>query len=164
MGSGVEVKVIKPPFERVTSGKVFKPSKVFLYKMWVKAVAGLASIWLIVVLGFVSIAYLVAFSDPLKYPSASVIISDWLGPVCYWTIGLNLIWLVPYLVLAPYYFRRIEYSVKGESGETLPEIYVKKGIVTVTRKHVPFRTITKIIYSYKTSIFLITFNPFSIST
>ena len=26
----------------------------------------------------------------------------------------------------------------------MPEIYVKKGIITVTRKHVPFRTITNI--------------------
>ncbi len=34
--------------------------------------------------------------------------------------------------------------MKAESGETMPEIYVKKGVVTVTRKHVPFRTITNV--------------------
>ncbi|MFX0090113.1 MAG: PH domain-containing protein, partial [Promethearchaeota archaeon] len=39
---------------------------------------------------------------------------------------------------------RIEYSVITEAGEAMPEIYVKKGLLNVTRKHVPFRTITNI--------------------
>ena len=34
--------------------------------------------------------------------------------------------------------------MKAETGETMPEIFVKRGVVTVTRKHVPFRTITNI--------------------
>jgi hypothetical protein len=34
--------------------------------------------------------------------------------------------------------------VKAESGDTMPEIYSKRGIVTITRKHLPFRTITNI--------------------
>ena len=32
----------------------------------------------------------------------------------------------------------------AKTGKTMPEIYVKKGIINITRKHVPFRTITNI--------------------
>ncbi|MHA1390579.1 MAG: PH domain-containing protein, partial [Candidatus Thorarchaeota archaeon] len=42
------------------------------------------------------------------------------------------------------YIGAIEYSVISESGEASPEIYVKKGIINVTKKHVPFRTITNL--------------------
>jgi uncharacterized membrane protein YdbT with pleckstrin-like domain len=56
----------------------------------------------------------------------------------------NLVWLIPAEILTPIYINSIEYSVLSESGETMPEIYVKKGILTITRKHVPFRTITNI--------------------
>jgi membrane protein YdbS with pleckstrin-like domain len=56
----------------------------------------------------------------------------------------NLTWLIPAILLTPLYISRIEYSVLYESGESLPEIYVKKGIIQITRKHVPFRTITNI--------------------
>jgi len=144
LGSGVEVKVIKPPVEKVTSGKIFKPSKAFLHKQWVQAIAGVLILWLIVAIGFLSISYLVASTDPSKVPNYYQFVSSWFGPISFWTISLNLIWLVPCLIYIPYYFRSIEYSVKGESGETMPEIYVKKGVVTITRKHVPFRTITNI--------------------
>ena len=40
--------------------------------------------------------------------------------------------------------RSIEYSVITEEGTTASEIFVKKGIINITRKHVPFRTITNI--------------------
>ena len=68
----------------------------------------------------------------------------------YWlslNIGMwifNLVWLIPALILTPLYVSRIEYSVIAESGETMPEVYVRKGIISITRKHVPFRTITNI--------------------
>jgi len=144
MGSRVEVKVIKPPLGKVTSGKIFRPSKAFLQKMWMQALAGIFTIWLLVIIGFIGIASLLAFTEPSKYPSAWRIISNWFGPVSYWTLGLNLIWFVPLIIWIPFYIRTLEYSVKAESGETMPEIYVKKGVFTITRKHVPFRTITNI--------------------
>jgi len=97
-----------------------------------------------VVLGFVGMSFLFSFSDPVKYPSATQLINAWIWPLNLWTIVINLVWLVPALVIIPFYFRSIEYSVKAESGDTMPEIYSKRGIVTVTRKHVPFRTITNI--------------------
>ena len=144
MGKDVGVKVIKPPIERITSGKIFKPSRAFTHKMLFQSVAAVLLIWLGMIITFVSCAYMVAYFNPAKYPSAIGIINDWTGPISYWTIGLNLIWLVPALIITPFYVRSIEYSVKAETGETMPEIYVKKGVMTVTRKHVPFRTITNI--------------------
>jgi membrane protein YdbS with pleckstrin-like domain len=144
MGGGVEVKVIKPPLKRVTSGKIFRPSRAFLQKMWIQAIAGVFIIWFLAIIGFLGIASLLAFTEPSKYPSAWRIISLWFTPVSYWTIGLNLIWFVPLIIWIPFYFRTLEYSVKAESGETMPEVYVKKGVFTITRKHVPFRTITNI--------------------
>lgn len=138
------MKVIKPPVKGVTSGKIFKPSRAFLHKQWVQAIAGVLIIWLIIVIGFLSISLLIAYTDPLKIPNYYQFVSSWFGSLSFWTISLNLIWLIPTLILTPFYVRSIEYSVKAKSGETMPEIYVKKGIITVTRKHVPFRTITNI--------------------
>jgi membrane protein YdbS with pleckstrin-like domain len=144
LGTEVGVKVIKPPIERVTSGKIFKPSKAFLHKLIFKAVNLAVDIWIIAMVGFVLFSHLLAFSEPQEYAPAATLISEWIAPVGLGVLVLNLVWLVPVLILLPSYFRSIEYSVKAESGETMPEIYVKKGIITVTRKHVPFRTITNI--------------------
>ncbi len=144
MGNELGVKVIKPPLERVTSGKLFKPSKIYLYKTWTTMLALAVAIWLAVNVMFVGSMHFMAYVEPEDVPSAADAISQWLGPVNYWTVVLDLVWLVPAVVVVPFYIGSIEYSVIAESGETMPEIYVKKGIVTVTRKHVPFRTITNI--------------------
>jgi len=144
LGSGVDEKVIKPPIGRVTPGKVFKPSKAFLHKMWFQDIFLAGIVILAVNLGYLSILYLVSVSDPLKYPSYGQHVSMWIWPLNFWTIITNLSWLIPALIFNPLYFKSIEYSVKAESGQTMPEIYVKQGIITVTRKHVPFRTITNI--------------------
>jgi membrane protein YdbS with pleckstrin-like domain len=137
-------KVIKPPVPNVMSGKIFKPSRAFLYKIWTKNLAIALTIWAIVMISYVGMASLISFSEPENYSSAAQAILEYIGPVNFWTIIANLIWLVPAFVLTPKYIESIEYSVKAESGETMPEIYVKKGILTITRKHVPFRTITNI--------------------
>jgi membrane protein YdbS with pleckstrin-like domain len=144
MGKEVKGKVIKPPIAIVTSGKVFKPSKVFLRKEWTKAVALAVTIWLGSLIGFVLLANFLAIVEPVDYPSATSLINTWIGPLNYWMIVLNTIWLIPALIILSFYVNSLEFSVKAESGETMPEVYVKRGIVTVTRKHVPFRTITNI--------------------
>lgn len=91
-------------------------------------------IWL-----FVIIIFLVVLSiNPLSNFISLI------GPINFWTIIPNLIWLIPALILYPYYFKSLEYSVKAKSGDTMPEIYSKRGILTITRKHIPFRTITNI--------------------
>jgi len=144
MSNGVNVKVIKPPTPKVTFGTIFKPSKAFLHKTWLKQVTIALLIWISANLGVILLSVFLAIVEPVDYPSSAKLISTWLTPVNYWTIGLNLLWLVPTILLTPIYIRSIEYSVKAESGETMPEIYVKKGIFTITRNHVPFRTITNI--------------------
>jgi membrane protein YdbS with pleckstrin-like domain len=144
LGSDVEEKVIKPPVKRVTSGKIFKPSKAFLHKRLLQPIVVVVTIWLIIVIGFIGISFVAAYAEPVNFPDAIQHINTWIGPVNFWTIALNLIWLIPLLIYVPFYFRSIEYSVKAETGETMPEVYVKKGVLTITRKHVPFRTITNI--------------------
>jgi membrane protein YdbS with pleckstrin-like domain len=137
-----EEKVIRPPVKQITSGKTFKPSQAYLYKLLFQSVLTFILVWLIVVLSFVGIAFLIA-TDPAN-PSAIQIINDYAVPVNLWTLIINLFWLVPALVAIPPYVMSMEYSVKAESGETMPEIFSKRGIITITRKHVPFRTITNI--------------------
>jgi membrane protein YdbS with pleckstrin-like domain len=144
MSSKIEVKVIKPPVEKITSGRVFRPSKAFLHKMWMKLFVSALAIVLITSLGTISMAYFLAYVEPVDYPSPAALINVWLDRMITWTLILDLFWLIPALILTPVYVRSIEYSVKGESGETMPEVYVKKGFITITRNHVPFRAITNI--------------------
>jgi membrane protein YdbS with pleckstrin-like domain len=140
----IEEKVIKPPVKTLISGKIFKPSRAFLYKLWFQSTFLALLFCLLTITSFVGGAFLVVFADPIKYPNPTQLVSTWIGPLSLWTIIANLIWLIPTIILIPFYFRSIEYSVKAESGDTMPEIYSKKGIITITRKHLPFRTITNI--------------------
>ena len=64
--------------------------------------------------------------------------------ISYWTWVAHAVWLIPAMLVIPIYIKSIEYAVVAESGEALPEVYVRKGIINVTRKHVPLRTITNI--------------------
>jgi len=152
----VKEKVIKPPIKRLTSGKIFKPSKAFLHKNLLQPIVLAVTIWLIVVICFVGGSFIGAAVEPEDIPSATQHINTWIVPVNFWTIVANLVWLIPLLIYIPIYFKSLEYSVKAETGETMPEIYVKQGVVTVTRKHVPFRTITNI--SSKAGVFDRLFN------
>ena len=140
----VEERVIRPPVKQVSSGKVFRPSPAFLRKMLFKSALVFVLIWLLVVFCFIGFCVLKSADDPLIYPDQYMLIEDYFVPVALWTAALNLIWFVPALIAIPPYVRSIEYSVKAESGETMPEIYSKRGILTITRKHLPFRTITNI--------------------
>jgi len=144
LSKGVETKVIKPPIQKVVSGKIFKPDRAYLHKLWVKNIAIALTIWLgtqlstyIIIRGFYVI-------DPSEFGPALATMDVWMPIMSKWLIYGNLTWLIPSLALTPIYVNSIEYSVISESGETMPEIYVKKGILTITRKHVPFRTITNI--------------------
>ncbi len=142
MGKNDEEKVIRPPVKQITSGKIFKPSQVYLKKMQLENVLSFLLVWVVVILSFIAVAYMIG-ADPAS-PSATQIINDYMLPVNVWTVIINLFWFVPALVLTPSYFKSIEYSVKAETGDTMPEIYSKRGILTITRRHVPFRTITNI--------------------
>jgi membrane protein YdbS with pleckstrin-like domain len=144
LGKKVEEKIIKPPVKQITSGKIFKPSQAFLHKQLFKAAFVYILIWLFTILSFVGFSPLIAAEEPTIFASAAQVIDKFFMPVNLWTLGINLTWFIPALIAIPPYFRSIEYSVKAESGDTMPEIYSKRGIITITRKHVPFRTITNI--------------------
>jgi membrane protein YdbS with pleckstrin-like domain len=140
----IKEKVIKPPMKRITSGKIFKPSKAYLHKILLQPLIAALIIFLAVILIFIAASFLGAVVEPESIPYALDHINTWIFPVSFWTIIINLVWLIPVLIYIPFQFRVIEYSVKAETGEIMPEVYVKRGVVTVTRKHVPFRTITNI--------------------
>ena len=146
MGREYDGKVIRPPSEHVTSGKVFKPSNKFLFKQWTQMIITAMGILILVNLGMLGIGYL------------SMVISDGYSIVQYWAV-ISEIWVIintiaviilsiiflPIAAVYPFYIRTFEYSVISKSGGVMPEIYVKKGLVSVTKKHVPFRTITNIL-------------------
>jgi membrane protein YdbS with pleckstrin-like domain len=142
MGKITDEKVIRPPVPQIVSGTIFKPSKAYLKKMQVQNVLAFILVWASVIGSFL-IGAAISETDPTS-PTAAQLINQYFLTVNLWTIALNLIWLVPVLVLTPLYFNSIEYSVKADSGNSMPEIYQKEGIITITRRHVPFRTITNI--------------------
>jgi membrane protein YdbS with pleckstrin-like domain len=142
MGKITDEKVIRPPVPQIISGTIFKPSKAYLTKMQFQNISVFLFIWLSTVLCFL-LGAVISETDPAN-PTMMQLINEYFLAINVWTIGLNLIWLIPALILTPAYFRSIEYSVKAQSGDSMPEIYTKEGIITITRRHVPFRTITNI--------------------
>jgi membrane protein YdbS with pleckstrin-like domain len=139
----IEGKIIKPPMESVSSGKVFKPSKAFRNKMWFVGVFTAIMVWVIIFGSFALTLWLVDWFTG-SGTNFTVFFQYWWLTLNVWYWVITAIWLVPGAIIVPYYLRSIEYSVIAQSGETMPEIFVKKGIINITRKHVPFRTITNI--------------------
>lgn len=137
--------VIKPPMEDVTAGRVFKPDRRFYYKEWFGAVIVWLFFWLCAI-GILVLGSWIGASDTASdwVPIFWVIFYDWLPAVNFWYVVSSVFWFLPVLVAIPLYIRSFEYSVISKAGATMPEIYVKKGLVNVTKKHVPFRTITNI--------------------
>jgi membrane protein YdbS with pleckstrin-like domain len=135
--------IIKPPLKRATSGKTFKPSSKFRNKLLSTAVFAAIVIWAITILSWMGLVYMMS-TDPSENITYAIYMQQWFVPANLYMWIFNLIWLVPAVITIPFYVNSIEYSVMSESGEATPEIYVKKGIVNITRKHVPFRTITNI--------------------
>ncbi len=138
-----EGKVIRPPMENVSSGKVFKPSKAFRNKMWFVGVFTAVMLWVIIV-GSISVALWLTDWITGSNATSEFFYQYWWLTLNIWYWVITAIWLIPALIIVPIYLRSIEYSVIARSGETMPEIFVKKGIINITRKHVPFRTITNI--------------------
>ncbi len=142
--TNVGTKVIKPPVKKIVSGKIFKPDRAYLHKLWAKNTAIALSIWWGTVLGIWLIIRGIYLIDPSEFAEAVASMGIWMPILSQWMVIINAVWWIPAQIITPIYVNSIEYSVISESGESMPEIYVKKGIITVTRKHVPFRTITNI--------------------
>lgn len=143
MGSE-EGRIIKPPIEAVTSGRVFKPDTRFYYKQWFEAVYVAAFFWLIAYGVLFLGAWIYMMDQEAGWNTFFAVFFDVAPIVSFW-YGISLVfWWLPIIVGIPLYIRSIEYSVISKSGTVMPEIYVKKGLFNVTQKHVPFRTITNI--------------------
>ncbi len=138
--------VIKPPLENISSGKIIKPSMRLLWKEYTGIVLLCLILWLMGVGGWLGISYISLVVDGTI--GIGVFLSSYIPT--YWPFtyffaaALIFVLIVPYWILYPFYFRNFEYSVISASGESMPEVYVKKGLLNITKKHVPFRTITNI--------------------
>jgi len=130
-----------PAMEGMPRGRTFKPSKALRNKYWFTAISMAVIFWILSVVGFYGISFLISLDEAWSH---AALMNQWLGIVSFWAFVVNMIWLIPSLIGVSVYINSIEYSVISESGEASPEIYVKKGIINVTKKHVPFRTITNI--------------------
>ena len=107
------------------------------------AIGFAVTIWILVILSLWGTAWLIGFFDSWTAYERLWIIENLLT-ISQWVWIIHLVWLVPTLIGIVVYVRSIEYAVISESGTAMPEVYVKKGIINITRKHVPFRTITNI--------------------
>ncbi len=136
-----EGKVIKPPIENVASGKIIKPSKAFRNKMWFTGIFTAIMLWVVIFGSFTLVLWLVEW---FSGDSSALLFESWWMFLNFWYLVITAIWLIPALIIVPIYLRSIEYSVISDEGTTASEIFVKKGIINITRKHVPFRTITNI--------------------
>jgi membrane protein YdbS with pleckstrin-like domain len=130
-----------PAIESITSGKTFRPSKALRNKYWFSAIMVAIMTWSMVIGSFYGLSFMISLDEGWSH---TLFINQWLSVVNYWTIVGELVWLIPALIGTPVYINSIEYSVTSETGEASPEIYVRKGIINITKKHVPFRTITNI--------------------
>ena len=140
-----EGRVIKPPVEQVVSGRVFHPDNAFLYKKWLRVFIFIVLIWSGILL------FYTLSNDPVFVHDITEI-AGWtevlfiLGwetvNLYYWVTAISV--FVLWMIYSYIYVKRIDYSVAGWEGEVSPEIYVKKGIIQITQRHVPFRTITNL--------------------
>ncbi len=136
-----EGKIIKPPMENVAYGKIFRPSKAFRNKMWFMCIFTAVGLWLIIMGSLAFVLWLVGLASG---GSVETIFYQWWNILNLWYWVITAIWLIPAAIIIPIYLRSIEYSVLSDAGEVSKEIFTKKGIINITRKHVPFRTITNI--------------------
>jgi len=134
--------VLEAP-QDVSFGRTFRPVSALRNKWWFMTIAFAVVTWALVLFSLWGIAWLIGFFEGwTAYERLAIL--EWLPTISLWTWIFHIVWLVPALAGIVVYVRSIEYAVISESGTAMPEIYVKKGIVNITRKHVPFRTITNI--------------------
>jgi membrane protein YdbS with pleckstrin-like domain len=127
----------------ISFGKTFKPASALRNKWWFITISFAVLTWALVIFALWGTAWLIGFFESwTAYERLAIL--EWLPTISLWTWIVHIIWLIPALIGIVVYVRSIEYAVISESGTAMPEIYVKKGIINITRKHVPFRTITNI--------------------
>ena len=124
-------------------GRTFKPSSALRNKWWFTSILFAVVTWAITIFALWGTAWFIGYFDSWTAYERLWILENLLT-ISQWVWIVHLVWLVPALIGIVVYVRSIEYAVISESGTAMPEVYVKKGIINITRKHVPFRTITNI--------------------
>ncbi|MFL7809603.1 MAG: PH domain-containing protein, partial [Anaerolineae bacterium] len=54
------------------------------------------------------------------------------------TLGLNLLWWIPAMILVEPYYRSLSYEIQDD------QVVMRVGLVTKSVKHVPYRTVTNV--------------------
>ena len=134
-------RVIKPPFEMVKSGKIFRPSKKYRNKVWLEAVITVVSIWTITVGILFGLMYLVASGGAFDF---DYWFNAYWGIINLWFWGIALSIFIPYVLIIPIYINSYEYSVMAQSGDPMPEITKRSGIINITEKVIPLRSVTNV--------------------
>ncbi|MGY5879790.1 MAG: PH domain-containing protein [Candidatus Thorarchaeota archaeon] len=140
-----EERIIRPPIEHITSGRVFQPTNAFIGKKMLKAIILMVLIWsglFVLFLGFENSEIreiLLTLSEPLEI----LIFLGWETMNLIYVIAATIVFVIG-SIYATIYVKKIEYSVLGWDRNSMPEIYTKRGIITITKRHVPFRTITHV--------------------
>jgi membrane protein YdbS with pleckstrin-like domain len=134
--------VLESP-QDISSGRTFKPASALRNKWWFMAIGFAVATWALIMTALWSAAWFIGYLDSWTAYERLWIL-QWMPTISMWVWIVHLVWLIPALVGIVVYVRSIEYSVLSESGKASAEIYVRKGVINVTRKHVPFRTITNI--------------------
>ncbi|MHA1943311.1 MAG: PH domain-containing protein [Candidatus Thorarchaeota archaeon] len=140
-----EGRIIKPPMEQVISGRVFHPDNAFLHKKWLRVFIVLFPVWTGIFVFFTLANDPVFVADILEVAMWTEIlfILGWeTVNLYYWTVAGTV--YVLWVMYSYIYVKRIDYSLASWEGDVSPEIYVRKGIIQITQRHVPFRTITHV--------------------
>lgn len=136
-------RVIKPPIDEFESGRIFRPLSSLRHKKWLKFFLASFAFYAVFLFAFFGPPLITIFVIEFIPLNLFFVKEGWvIGSIVYWII--TPFWLIPALIWVHLYVRSIEYSVVGWQGEVMPEIYQKKGIITITKKHVPFKNITHI--------------------
>jgi hypothetical protein len=87
--TNVGSKVIKPPIERVVSGKIFKPDRAYLHKLWAKNMSIALTLWIGTEALIYGIVYGIYLIDPIEVKDAIENMNMWMPILDSWLIKLN---------------------------------------------------------------------------
>ncbi|NHJ12351.1 MAG: hypothetical protein EAX95_01690 [Candidatus Thorarchaeota archaeon] len=134
-------RIIKPPIEGFEAGRIFRPLSALRHKKWLKYILASVAVYGVFIFSFFGPPWITILVFEFIPFNLFFVKEGWLiGSFVYWMI--TPFWLVPVLIWVHFYVKNIEYSVVGWEGDAMPEIYQKKGIITITKKYVPFKNIT----------------------
>ncbi len=142
VGLDTSERLVKPPeMDVVTSGRIFKPSSAFKKKYLFISIMSVIIGWLLIVVTLWSSLFI---AGAITGSGTGTLLQDALWTITQWYTVICGIILLTGILIVNAWINSIEYSVVGESGEAMPEIYVKSGIIDVTEKHVGFNAITNV--------------------